>query len=293
MSSLRPIRKTDRPFFLFGVSFGFVISLTKLDLRSFSPMDLIRQFLLELQEITNLLWRAIKGLRKKPRYFNEIVNQMDQIGVGSLGIVVLTGFFTGGVLILQAYPTLEYYGAQSNAGQGVATSLIRELGPVLTALMVAGRVGSAISAELGSMVVSQQIDAMRALGTSPVRKLVTPRIIALLVTLPMLTIAADLFGLVGGGIVARQLHGLDMNVYISSVRTGMDVGDLVAGIIKPISFGVLIGLISCYKGLTTKGGTVGVGMSTTQAVVASSINVIIADFFLSKILQSLLGSTMF
>lgn len=256
-------------------------------------MDLIRQFLLELQEITNLLWRAIKGLRKKPRYFNEIVNQMDQIGVGSLGIVVLTGFFTGGVLILQAYPTLEYYGAQSNAGQGVATSLIRELGPVLTALMVAGRVGSAISAELGSMVVSQQIDAMRALGTSPVRKLVTPRIIALLVTLPMLTIAADLFGLVGGGIVARQLHGLDMNVYISSVRTGMDVGDLVAGIIKPISFGVLIGLISCYKGLTTKGGTVGVGMSTTQAVVASSINVIIADFFLSKILQSLLGSTMF
>ncbi|MEP6787525.1 MAG: ABC transporter permease [Acidobacteriota bacterium] len=256
-------------------------------------MDLIRQFLVELQEITNLLWRAIKGLRKKPRYFNEIINQMDQIGVGSLGIVVLTGFFTGGVLILQAYPTLEYYGAQSNAGQGVATSLIRELGPVLTALMVAGRVGSAISAELGSMVVSQQIDAMRALGTSPVRKLVTPRIIALLVTLPMLTIAADLFGLVGGGIVARQLHGLDMNVYISSVRTGMDVGDLLAGIIKPISFGVLIGLISCYKGLSTKGGTVGVGVSTTQAVVASSINVIIADFFLSKILQSILGSTMF
>jgi len=256
-------------------------------------MDLITQFLLELQQITNLLWRSIKGLRKRPRYFNEIVNQMDQIGVGSLGIVVLTGFFTGGVLILQAYPTLEYYGAQSNAGQGVATSLIRELGPVLTALMVAGRVGSAISAELGSMVVSQQIDAMRALGTSPVRKLVTPRIIALLVTLPMLTIAADLFGLIGGGIVARQLHGLDMNVYISSVRTGTDIGDLLAGIIKPISFGVLIGLISCYKGLSTKGGTVGVGVSTTQAVVASSINVIIADFFLSKILQSVLDSTMF
>jgi len=256
-------------------------------------MDLITQFLVELQQITNLLWRSIKGLRKRPRYFNEIVNQMDQIGVGSLGIVVLTGFFTGGVLILQAYPTLEYYGAQSNAGQGVATSLIRELGPVLTALMVAGRVGSAISAELGSMVVSQQIDAMRALGTSPVRKLVTPRIIALLVTLPMLTIAADLFGLIGGGIVARQLHGLDMNVYISSVRTGTDIGDLLAGIIKPISFGVLIGLISCYKGLSTKGGTVGVGVSTTQAVVASSINVIIADFFLSKILQSVLDSTMF
>src|SRR5205814_2511348 len=124
----------------------------------------------------------------------------------------------GGVLILQAYPTLAFYGAQTQVGKGVATTLVRELGPVLCALMVAGRVGSAISAELGSMVVSQQIDAMRALGTSPVRKLVTPRLIALVITLPLLTIAADLFGIIGGGFVARQLHGLDMNIYISSVR---------------------------------------------------------------------------
>jgi len=256
-------------------------------------MNPIANFLFELQEISNLFWRSIKGLRKKPRYFEEIVNQMDKIGVGSLGIVVLTGFFTGGVLILQTYPTLEYYGAQSNAGQGIAVSLIRELGPVLTALMVAGRVGSAISAELGSMVVSQQIDAMRALGTSPVRKLVTPRLIALVITLPLLTIAADMFGLIGGGVVAKQLHGLDLNVYISSVRTGTDVDDLIAGIVKPIFFGVIIGLISCYKGLSTKGGTVGVGISTTQAVVASSINVIVADFFLSKVLQSVLKGTLF
>lgn len=256
-------------------------------------MLLLKQLLLELQEITDLLLRMLKGLRKKPRYFTEIVNQMDQIGVGSLGIVVLTGFFTGGVLILQAYPTLEYYGAQSNAGQGVATSLIRELGPVLTALMVAGRVGSAISAELGSMVVSQQIAAMRALGTSPVRKLVTPRVVALLVTLPLLTIAGDLFGLIGGGLVAKQIYGLDLNTYISSVRTGTNIDDLVAGIVKPIFFGIIIGLISCHKGLTTKGGTVGVGISTTQAVVASSISVIIADFFLSKVLQSALSGTLF
>ncbi len=256
-------------------------------------MNLITRFLFELQAITNLLWRSIKGLTKKPRYFPEIINQMDQIGVGSLGIVVLTGFFTGGVLILQAYPTLAYYGAQSNAGQGVATSLIRELGPVLTALMVAGRVGSAISAELGAMVVSQQIAAMRALGTSPARKLVTPRIIALLITLPLLTVAADLFGLIGGGVVAKFIYGLDSNVYVSSVRTGTDINALVTGIIKPFFFGLIIGLISCHKGLTTTGGTVGVGVSTTQAVVASSINIIIADFFLSKLLQSALGSTLF
>jgi len=256
-------------------------------------MGPITRFLFELQEITNLLWRAIKGLKKKPRYFTEIVNQMDQIGVGSVGIVVLTGFFTGGVLVLQAFPTLAYYGAQSNVGQGIAASLIRELGPVLTALMVAGRVGSAISAELGSMVVSQQIEAMRALGTSPVRKLVTPRLIALLVTLPLLTIGADIAGLIGGGLVAKQLFGLDINTYISSVRTGTNINDIIAGMIKPLVFGGIIALVSCYKGLSTTGGTVGVGQSTTQAVVSSSINIIIADFFLSKILQSALSNTLF
>ncbi len=256
-------------------------------------MKIIVQFLLELQAVTNLFGRSLRGLTKKPRYFREIINQMDKIGVGSFAIVALTGFFTGGVLILQAYPTLAYYGAQSNAGQGVATSLIRELGPVLTALMVAGRVGSAISAELGAMVVSQQIDAMRALGTSPVRKLVTPRVIALLVMLPLLTICADMAGIVGGGIVARQLYGLDPNVYVSSVRTGTEINALVTGIIKPIFFGLIIALISCHKGLTTTGGTAGVGVSTTQAVVASSINVIIANFFLSKLLQSALDTTVF
>lgn len=256
-------------------------------------MNPFSKLLFEIQEISLLLWQVIKGLGKRPRYFPEIIAQMDRIGVGSLVIVLLNGFFTGGVLVLQAYPTLAYYGAQSNTGQGVATSLIRELGPVLTALMVAGRVGSAISAELGAMVVSQQIDAMRALGTSPIRKLVTPRIIALLVTLPLLTVAADIFGLFGGGLVARHLHGLDLNVYVSSVRTGTDIDDLIGGMIKPIIFGLIIGLISCYKGLSTKGGTVGVGQSTTNAVVLSSISVIIADFFLSKILQTLLDSTLF
>lgn len=256
-------------------------------------MNFFSRFLFELQQVCDLMWRMLKGIRSGPRYLDELVIQMNKIGVGSLGIVLLTGFFTGGVLILQMYPTLEYYGAQSNTGQGIATSLIRELGPVLTALIVAGRVGSAISAELGAMVVSQQIDAMRALGTSPVRRLVTPRVAALVITLPLLTISGDVFGMVGGGVVAKQLHGLDINLYISSVRTGTQIDDLIAGMIKPIFFGLIIGVISCHKGLTTKGGTVGVGESTTQAVVASSINVIIADFFLSKLLQASLSGTVF
>lgn len=256
-------------------------------------MDPIKKFIFELQESSILLWRSIAGLRKGPRYLSELLDQMDAIGVGSLTIVILTGFFTGGVLILQTYPTLAYYGGQSQAGRAVATSLIRELGPVLSALMVGGRVGSAIAAELGSMVVSQQIDAMRALGTSPIKKLVTPRIAALVLVLPLLTVAADLFGLIGGGVVSTYVYGLDASTYTSSVRNGVDINDIIGGVIKPIVFGLIIGVIACYKGLSTSGGTVGVGRSTTDAVVASSITVIVADFFLSKILQTLFESTIF
>ncbi|HEY2867573.1 MAG TPA: ABC transporter permease [Pyrinomonadaceae bacterium] len=256
-------------------------------------MNPVSKFLYELQEIAFLTWRVLVGLKRGPRYFRETIDQLDEIGVGSLVIIILTGFFTGGVLILQAYPTLAFYGAQTQAGQGVATTLVRELGPVLTALMVAGRVGSAISAELGSMVVSQQIDAMRALGTSPVRKLVTPRIVALIVAMPLLTVASDVFGLIGGGLVAKQIYGLDTTVYTSSVRNGIDIDDVLGGIIKPLVFGVIIGLIACHKGLNTSGGTVGVGKSTTSAVVSASISVIIADFFLSKALQTLFKTTLF
>src|SRR3989454_8281374 len=171
-------------------------------------MNIVTRSIFELQETTLMAARAFRGLIKGPRYLVETIAQMDAIGVGSLTIIMLTGFFTGGVLTIQTFPTLAFWGQQGQTGRLVAVSLVRELGPVLTALMVAGRVGSAIAAELGSMTVSQQIDAMRALGTSPVRKLVTPRIIALLVTLPLLTIAADMFGLIGGGVVANQLHHL-------------------------------------------------------------------------------------
>lgn len=250
-------------------------------------MNLLKKFLFELQEITNLIIFAFLGLFKSPHYFKEIIRQMDLIGVGSLPIVLLTGFFTGGVLILQTYPTLVYYGAQAEAGRAVATSLIRELGPVLSALMVSGRIGSAISAELGAMVVSQQIDAMRALGTDPNRKLVAPRIVALVLMLPLLTVAADVFGLLGGGIVAKNLYGLDYNLFITSVRNGISTEDILGGIIKPLFFGLIIGSVSCYKGLSTTDGTVGVGRSTTSAVVLSSIVVIIFDFFLARAIQSI------
>ena len=252
-------------------------------------MNFVTRALLELQETTLLVARAARGLIKRPRYVPETIAQMDAIGVGSLTIIILTGFFTGGVLTLQTFPTLKFYGAQGTTGYLVALSLVRELGPVLTALMVTGRVGSAISAELGSMTVSQQIDAMRALGTDPVRKLVTPRIIALLVTLPLLTVVADVVGIIGGGVVATGLFGMDTSMFFNSVRDGITASDILGGVIKPIVFGLIISTIACHKGLTTEGGTVGVGRSTTRSVVTASIVVIIADFFLARALQYILN----
>ena len=248
-------------------------------------MNLFKRFLFELQEITFLIASVFVGLTKSPRYLKEVLKQMDEIGVGSLPIILLTGFFTGGVLTLQGYPLLAFYGGQSQTGMFVATTMIRELGPVFSALMVAGRVGSAISAELGSMVVSQQIDAMRALGTDPVRKLVTPRILALILTLPLLVIIADVLGLIGAAIVAKSIFGLDYNAFIVTARVGIQTDDIIGGVLKPIIFGFIIGIISCHKGLTTSGGTVGVGRATTIAVVLSSIYIIIADFFLSRMIQ--------
>ena len=254
-------------------------------------MNFVTRALLELQETTLLAARAVRGLFKRPRYIPETIAQMDAIGVGSLTIIILTGFFTGGVLTVQTFPTLKSYGAQSQTGYLVAVSLVRELGPVLCALMVTGRVGSAISAELGSMVVSQQIDAMRALGTDPIRKLVAPRLWALLVSLPLLTVLADVLGIFGGWVTAVTLYSVSSSVFISAVRDGITTDDLIGGVVKPLVFSVIIGTIACRQGLNTEGGTVGVGRSTTRAVVLASIVVIIADYFLAKALQVILGTT--
>jgi phospholipid/cholesterol/gamma-HCH transport system permease protein len=254
-------------------------------------MNIVARKLLELQDTTILAARAMAGIFKRPRYIPELIAQMDAIGVGSLTIIVLTGFFTGGVLTVQTFPTLKTYGAQDQTGYLVAISLVRELGPVLCALMVTGRVGSAISAELGSMVVSQQIDAMRALGTDPIRKLVAPRLFALIISLPLLTVIADMLGIGGGWVTATALYGIPSSVFINSVRDGITSDDLIGGMVKPLVFAFIIGTVACRQGLGTEGGTVGVGRSTTRAVVTASIIVIIADYFLAKALQVILGTT--
>jgi phospholipid/cholesterol/gamma-HCH transport system permease protein len=200
-------------------------------------------------------------------------------------IITLTGAFTGGILALNTAPTLKTFGATAVTGQLVMTSLVREMGPVLASLMIAGRVGSAIAAELGSMVVSEQVDAMRALGTDPIRKLVWPRLLALMLMTPALTLVADIVGAIGGWMVATSLMNLPSSVYINSAKNALTYNDVIGGLVKPVVFGFIIAIVSCRAGLRTHGGTVGVGRSTTQAVVLSDILILAADFFIQKFLQ--------
>jgi len=242
------------------------------------------RFIQQVQEVTILAYQGISNLFKKPRYLEDTLIQMDIIGTGSVLIVMLTGFFTGGVLALQSAKSLKAFGAVNLTGQLVSLSLVRELGPVLTALMVAGRVGSGIASQLGSMVVTQQIDAMRALGTDPTKKLVTPRIVGTTMMLPLLTVVADLFGLIGGWLVSFYTLRLNTSLYWNTALRSLAYSDALEGLLKPVVFGFIIGVIGCYFGLFTKGGTRGVGRSTTQAVVTASILVIIADFFVSKVI---------
>ncbi|MFN7929602.1 MAG: ABC transporter permease [Blastocatellia bacterium] len=234
--------------------------------------------------MTLLTWRALRALWRPPMYWSEIVRQMDTLGFGSLAIILLTGTFTGGVLALNSANTLQRFGFTNQTGELVATSLIRELGPVLSCLMLAGRVGSGIAAELGSMIVSEQIDAMRALGTDPVKKLVIPRIVALLVMAPALTVICDMMGILGGMFVAVSQIYQASSVYMASAQNAMSGKEIFGGLLKPLIFGFIIALVGCYMGLSTKGGTVGVGRSTTRSVVVASILVIVVDFLITKLL---------
>jgi len=250
-------------------------------------LDVIVQSLIVIQEFTSLCIKAIGNLFRRPRYIRDTFEQMDIIGVGSLTIILLTGFFTGAVLALQTSASLRSFGAVGLTGQLVAISLVRELGPVLTALMLAGRVGSGIASELGSMAVTDQINAMRALGTDPTKKLVTPRMMAAVTMCPLLTAVCDFFGLIGGWLVSMYELKLRSSLYWSVAFDSLSYDDLMGGLTKPLVFGFIIAMVGCYHGLSTWGGTQGVGKSTTQAVVTASIMIIVSDFFLNKLIIEL------
>jgi phospholipid/cholesterol/gamma-HCH transport system permease protein len=244
--------------------------------------------LLEVQEYALMVGKVGRASVTRPFYFRDIVEQLEAIGVGSLTVVLLTGMFTGMVLALQSGMTLDKFGARSMVGQLVSASMVKELGPVLTGLMVAGRVGSGIAAELGSMMVTEQIAALRALGTDPIRKLVLPRMLAGLVMVPLLTVASGGVGMVGAWIVTVTQLKVASSVYWNSVVTGLYIEDVWMGLIKPFFIGFTIASIGCHVGMRTRGGTQGVGRSTTNAVVAASVAVIAVDFFVTKLLIALM-----
>ena len=254
--------------------------------------DIFKHFLANIQEYSEMSARAVANLASGPRYLQDILDQMDDIGVGSLPIVLMSGFFIGAVMVLQTGSQFVRFGTTSLTGDVVAIALVRELGPTLTGILVAGRSASGIASVLGSMVVTEQVDAMRAMGTDPSRKLVTPRVLAVILMLPLLTALNDFMGLLGGCVASVFSLRLDAVEFWTRAINALDFADIMQGMMKPLVYGFILATVGCYKGLTVRGGTQGVGRATTQAVVVASVMIIGADLFLTK-LALFLGDKIF
>ena len=248
-----------------------------------------KQRILHVQEYALLCARSVSNLFSPPYYASDVLDQMDIIGVGSLPIVLLTGFFIGAVMVLQTAAQFERFGQTALTADVVSLALVRELGPSITGLLVAGRNASGMASELGSMLVTEQVDAMRAMGTDPIRKLVTPRMVATVLMLPLLTAMADFLGLIGGYIVSYFTLRLGAVSFWTRAIDALEFSDLMQGLSKPIVYGFILSTIGCYQGLNVTGGTQGVGRATTQAVVASSVFILVANFFLTKLMLFLAG----
>jgi phospholipid/cholesterol/gamma-HCH transport system permease protein len=255
-----------------------------------SPAAFAKEKVQAVQDYTLLAVRSIANLFSSPRYLADTIQQADFIGYGSLPIVLAAVFFTGAALALNSATTLSRFGATTVIGQLVSIGIVRELGPVLAGLVVAGRNASGMASELGSMIVTEQIDAMRALGTDPLRKLVTPRVVATSVMMFFLTILGDFMGLVGGAFASWLLLGMDAHEFWSNAWQTLVFSDVFMGLFKPVVFGFIIATVGCYYGLATKGGTQGVGRATTQAVVVAMILIIGIDVFVTRFLMVVLGT---
>jgi phospholipid/cholesterol/gamma-HCH transport system permease protein len=245
--------------------------------------DAFKRFLADIQDYSIMAGQSLANLANGPRYFQDILDQMDDIGVGSLPIVLMSGFFIGAVMVLQTGSQFTRFGQTALTGDVVAIALVRELGPTLTGILVAGRSASGIASELGSMLVTEQVDAMRAMGTDPSRKLVTPRVLAGILMLPLLTALNDFIGLLGGCVASVFSLRLNAVQFWTRAIDALDFADIMQGMMKPLVYGFILTTIGCYKGLTVRGGTQGVGRATTQAVVVASVLIIGADLFLTKL----------
>src|ERR1035438_9374282 len=245
--------------------------------------DASKRFLLQVQDYFYMSTRSLANLATGPRYFQDVLYQMDDIGVGSLPIILISGFFIGAVMVLQTGSQFIRFGQAALTGDVVALALVRELGPTLTGILVAGRCSSGIASELGSMLVTEQVDAMRAMGTDPSRKLITPRVLATVLMLPLLTALNDFVGLLGGCVASVFSLRLGAVEFWTRAIKALDFADLMQGFTKPMVYGFILATVGCYKGLNVRGGTQGVGRATTQAVVVSSVMIIAADVFLTKL----------
>ncbi len=238
----------------------------------------------EMGQILILLFRAFVWMIQPPFRFRAIIKQMEFVGVKSIFVVILTGIFTGAVLALQSHHGFKLFGAETLVGSIVALSMTRELGPVLTALMVNGRAGSAMAAELGTMRVTEQIDALYVMAANPIKYLIVPRIIAGIIMLPVLTVVADFLGILGGYFVGVVLLNINSGMFVANILEYLELEDIFHGLTKSAFFGLILTHIGCYKGFYTEGGAEGVGKATTQAVVISSVLILISDYFLTSIM---------
>lgn len=241
-------------------------------------------FVATVGEVALLVWHTLAVSVRRPPHVRLVLDQLHEVGVRSLSIVNLTAVFTGMVMALQLGYFLSRFGAKIFVSKIVGLAIISELGPVLTALMIGGRVGAGMAAELGTMKVTEQVDALRSLGADPLRHLVAPRLIAIIVMLPLLTGMANFVGVVGGMLIAKSELNVQPSFYVTSLVQFMTITDIARSMVKGVVFAVIIGSIACYNGLTAQGGADGVGRATTRTVVESSINVLIADFFLTKVM---------
>lgn len=245
--------------------------------------DRAERALLYIGGISDLAVQTVREMIRGPLETDLLIVQFEQIGVRSLSIVGITSLFIGMVLALQTAYSLEQFGVKLFIGKVVSLSLVRELAPVLMSLMVGGRVGAGMTAEIGTMKVTEQIDALRALATSPIRKLVVPKVMATTLMFPVLTVVSNFVGIFGGLVIAVANLHLTANFYVRSVITTVKYNDLASGIGKTFFFGFAVGLIACFNGLRTTGGADGVGRSTTVTVVMGAITILIMDFFLTKL----------
>jgi phospholipid/cholesterol/gamma-HCH transport system permease protein len=243
----------------------------------------LQERLESLGTLTVMTGKVLKRAVSPPFSLSAIIYQLEALGVRSLPIAFLTSTFAGLVIALQFGYFLERFGVQYTVGRVVVLTLFRELAPVLTALTVGARVGSGIAAELGSMTVTEQVDAIRALGADPLRKLVVPRVVACFLLMPALTVLADVMGLAAGAGAVHFQFGLSYAIFFQGVMSVVEMVDFVSGVVKGFVFGGIIGIVGCFKGLTVEGGTEGVGRATTQTVAVTSVTVCLADFFITKL----------